>query len=97
MISKWEGFGLVVCEYMAAQKPIVCVPVGGVKNILNQNNSFMIEDYSAAQFAQQIIKIRHDQSKETQKIIDAAYKDVQNKYTIEIMIKNLENTVLNRL
>lgn len=32
--SKWEGFGLVLIEYMACNKPIVASNVGGISNIL---------------------------------------------------------------
>ena len=43
MISKWEGFGLVVCEYMAAKKPVIGVSVGGVKDIIeNEKNGIFI-------------------------------------------------------
>lgn len=95
MISKWEGFGLVVCEYMAAKIPVISVMAGGVKNILNPQNSFPIADYSATQFADQIIKIRYGSNQNIQEIIHNAYEDVNKKYSIEIMIKNLEH-ILNK-
>lgn len=42
--SKWEGFGLVIIEYMACDKPIVATDVGGISNIIKANeNGHLIE------------------------------------------------------
>ncbi len=42
--SKWEGFGLVIIEYMACDKPIVATDVGGISNIIKANeNGYLIE------------------------------------------------------
>ena len=46
--SKWEGFGLVLIEYMACNKPIVASSVGGIKDIIIDNKNgllFKKEDY----------------------------------------------------
>ena len=40
--SKWEGFGLVLIEYMACNKPIVASNVGGIVNIIkNEKNGLL--------------------------------------------------------
>ena len=42
--SKWEGFGLVLIEYMACKKPIIASNVGGIPNIIKENeNGFLIK------------------------------------------------------
>ena len=88
MISKWEGFGLVVCEYMAARKPIVTVAVGGVKNILNKENSFYIENYSKEDFATSILNVKYNKKKTDSKV-EKAYIDVKEKFAMGKMIKKL--------
>lgn len=41
--SRWEGFGLVIIEYMACDKPIVASNVGGIGNIIkNEENGLLI-------------------------------------------------------
>ncbi|WP_270428180.1 glycosyltransferase family 4 protein [Fusobacterium mortiferum] len=89
MISKWEGFGLVVCEYMAARKPIITVAVGGVKNILNEENSFYINGYLKGEFVKKIIEVKCNDKKVKNKI-EKAYKHVKEKFDIGKMIKKLE-------
>ena len=42
--SKWEGFGLVLIEYMACDKPIVASNIGGISNIIKDGiNGFLIK------------------------------------------------------
>lgn len=41
--SKWEGFGLVLIEYMACDKPIIASNVGGITNIIqNELNGKLV-------------------------------------------------------
>ena len=41
--SKWEGFGLVLIEYMACDKPIIATNVGGISDIIeNYKNGMLI-------------------------------------------------------
>lgn len=90
MISKWEGFGLVVCEYMAARKPIVAVAVGGVKNILNEENSFYINEYSKEEFAINIVKIRDNDNPKNSKV-ERSYINVKEVFGIKKMIKKIKS------
>lgn len=89
MISKWEGFGLVVCEYMAARKPIITVAVGGVKNILNEENSFYINECSKEKFIKRILEVRFNKELVNRKI-ERAYDDVGEKFNIKIQNKKLK-------
>lgn len=90
MISKWEGFGLVVCEYMAALKPIIAVAIGGVKNILDEKNSFYIKDFSEKKFVESILKVRYKNKEEVNFKKEKAYNDVKTKFTIKNVINKIE-------
>ena len=92
MISKWEGFGLVVCEYMAARKPIITVAVGGVKNILNEENSFYINGYLKEEFVRKIIEIKCN-NKEVRNKIERSYKVVKEKFNIKKLVELIKEKV----
>ena len=40
--SKWEGFGLVLIEYMACNKPIVGTNLGGIADIVKDNENGLL-------------------------------------------------------
>lgn len=87
MVSKWEGFGLVVCEYMAARKPVVAVKVGGVKDIIeNEKNGILIKEYNSQKFAENIIRIKNNTNLKEQ-LINKAFIDVKNNFSIDRLIK----------
>lgn len=84
--SKWEGFGLVIVEYMACDKPIIASNVGGIANIItNEENGLLVncEDYKM--LADKIEKIITDKAM-TEKII-ARNKEYRKKYDISEFIK----------
>lgn len=86
MISNWEGFGLVVCEYMAAKKLVLSFPVGGVKDIIKDNQNGIFIDRN---LKEKVLKV-YLEPEFREKIIEAAYKDVKNKYLIDDVIKKHE-------
>ena len=54
--SKWEGFGLVLIEYMACNKPIVASNVGGISNIINDNiNGLLVNKSDCKELAKKIV------------------------------------------
>lgn len=42
--SRYEGYGLVALESLVLGKPVVCSPVGGLVDIINDNNGKLCED-----------------------------------------------------
>jgi glycosyltransferase involved in cell wall biosynthesis len=45
LLTKWEGFGLAVAEYMISQKPIITTKVGGIPDIVTDGyNGILLED-----------------------------------------------------
>lgn len=81
--SKWEGFGLAIIEYMAAQKPIIATKVGGIENIIiNDENGILIDVESSDELENAIEKyIRDKEYKE--KVIKNNYEYVIKKYDIK--------------
>lgn len=89
MISKWEGFGLVVCEYMAAKKIVIGIPVGGVKDIIIDGvTGFLVNDYNVKEICKKIKEIKNQQMNQ---IKESAYLYVKNQYSIKKVIENHNN------
>lgn len=83
MPSAWEGFGLAVCEYMAAKKPVVVSDAGGLKHIVKHlYDGFVVSSGSTDEYCKYILDLY--KSKTLRKdISEAAYKKVCREFTIE--------------
>ncbi len=84
--SKWEGFGFVLIEYMACNKPIIASNVGGIQNIIqNGVNGILIDKEDYKSLSESIIElINNFELKE--KIINFNEQN-KNKYDIEKVVK----------
>ncbi len=93
--SKWEGFGLVLIEYMACDKPIIATNTGGISDIiLDKRNGFLIRVEDTKDLSEKIILfIKNKQIKEKMIQTNRRYR---KKYMIEQLIEkhtNLLNTL----
>lgn len=89
--SKWEGFGLVLVEYMACNKPIVASNVGGITDIIKTENSgFLIEVGNVKEFAKHIEK--YIKNKELyNKVLKYNYTYSNENFNINKLIKKHED------
>lgn len=80
LTSRWEGFGLVIPEYMAASKPVVASNVGGIPNIIDNGiNGFVIDDLDVNKFVEKIEIIINDEMLR-ESFINLALEKVKSKY-----------------
>ncbi len=71
LLSRWEGFGLVLAEYMLEGKPIVATNVDAIPNLIsNRKNGILVEmdDYNAA--AKSVIEIHNDSKLQNELILN---------------------------
>ncbi len=62
--SRWEGFGLVLLEYMACDKPIIATNVGGIPNIIKDTeNGYLIETGAYDQLYKRIKELLNNPDK----------------------------------
>lgn len=91
--SKWEGFGLVLIEYMACDKPIIATKIGGILNIIKNEESGYLVDVGDYKNISNRINFIIKNNQEMKKIIENNQNNREKyniKCTIEKHIKMIE-------
>ena len=84
--SKWEGFGLVLLEYMACKKPIVATNVGGIADIIKEGeNGYLTNCSDYKKLSEKICNYIENQD-EIKRITNENYQYVNNEYNIEKLV-----------
>lgn len=61
LISRWEGFGLVIPEYMAAGIPIVATQAGAIPDLIeDKQNGLLVEVDNVQEIANAVLQIYQD-------------------------------------
>lgn len=82
LLSRWEGFGLALPEYMMAGKPIVASRVDAIPNIIwDGENGLLVEMDDANGASEAVMRIyREDGIRE--KLVAQSVKDVHEKFNV---------------
>jgi len=90
LTSKWEGFGLVLAEYMAAKVPVVASNVDGIPNVItNGVTGILVEKGDVDEFANAILKILDNKTLKDS-FTQNGYKKVVDEFDINRVIKQHE-------
>lgn len=80
LLSRWEGFGLVIPEYMMAGKPVVATEVDAIPNLIQHGtNGLLVEVDNAEAASEAVLRLKNDVKLRNQLIVQG-YKDVREKY-----------------
>lgn len=94
LTSKWEGFGLVLAEYMAANKPIVAFNSGGIPDVVRNNYNGLLIDYGDIdRFCHAIIEIKNN-DKLRKYLVNNGYKSVNEMFNAERVAREHEKLYL---
>lgn len=97
LLSRWEGFGLAIPEYMICNKPIVASRVDAIPNIIrNRENGMLIEvdDFKAA--ARAVLEIKED-DKLRNNLVKQGNVDVHKRFDVKRVAKETENLIIKLL
>ena len=90
LLSRWEGFGLALPEYMMAGKPIVASKVDAIPNIVrNEENGLLVEVDNAAEASEAVIRLYRN-AKFKQNLVIQGIKDVHSKFDAQRVAKEHE-------
>jgi len=91
--SKWEPFGIVLLEAMAAQIPILGFAVGGAREIIDKGGGILIEHRNHQKLAELVIDVLRDRTV-YKRLASQGYSNLINNFHIEKSIKRLEQEYL---
>lgn len=85
LLTKWEGFGLAVAEYMLSKKPLVSTRVGGIPDIVKDGwNGLLINSIDERTAAFAVLSLYKDK--------ELAHKLVENGYNYTIQNLDIQTT-----
>ena len=82
LCSRWEGLPLVILEYFAAKKPVVCTKIDAVDDLIENNeNGFVVDIDDVDNFASSIVNLANDNGlRET--VVQNTYKKAIGKFNL---------------
>lgn len=82
LLSRWEGFGLVLAEYMYLKKPIVATNVGAIPNLVeNKVNGIIVNPDSPKEAADAIVYLDSHKN-EAKQFVESGYRKTKSLYDI---------------
>jgi glycosyltransferase involved in cell wall biosynthesis len=90
-----EGFGISICEAMASKVPIVAFDVPGVRDLVKPEYGFLCKFGDVDALTNSVLQLVNDGNLRNL-FGENAYKEVVNKYTWELLSKQM-STVYNKL
>lgn len=80
LLSRWEGFGLALPEYMMAGKPIVASRVDAIPNIIqNGKNGLLVEVDDTTGASEAVLRIYHEEELKN-RLVKQGIKDVHDRF-----------------
>ncbi len=90
--SLWEGLGLAILEAGAMGKPIIASQIGGVREILNEDNAFLFPAGDDDEIAEKIDFVLNNlNSQEVKNKIETTSKIIKEKFELSDMVKKYAN------
>ena len=87
LLSRWEGFGLAIVEYMAAEKNVVATRADAIPSLIEDGeDGFLVDIDNPEQAADKVLWF-HDHPNEAEKMRQKAFGKVKSKYDINRVVK----------
>ncbi len=82
LLSRWEGFGLAIAEYMAGRKPIVATRVDAIPTLVDDWVDGLLVEVDSPEETARKVKYIYEHKEDVKNMIEKAYKKVVAQYDI---------------
>lgn len=90
LLSEWEGFGLVLLEYMLRKKPVIATNIDAIPEIVIDNESgILLKDRKIDHISDEIVKLSKNR-KLNERLVNNAYINVVSKFDIKRVVQEHE-------
>ena len=97
LLSRWEGFGLVLAEYMISEKSIIATNVDAIPNLIQDGiNGLLVDVDNPYQVLERTLELYNNYELKSNTIENAKHK-VKNDYDIKRVAKEHEILINNLL
>lgn len=87
LLSRWEGFGLAIVEYMAAEKNVVATRADAIPSLIEEGeDGFLVDIDNPEQAADKVLWL-HIHPNEAEEMRQKALRKVKDKYDINRVVK----------
>lgn len=86
LLSRWEGFGLVIAEYMFAHKPVVATNVDAIPDLVTNDVNGLLVNVDDAKAAAVAVQRLYNDEDLRNKFIENAYNKVIACYDVERVV-----------
>ena len=87
LLSRWEGFGLALPEYMIAKKPIVATRVDAIPSIIKDHENGLLVEVDDVDGAYKSVMKLYGDSMFRNKLVSQSIKDVHDKFDVKRVSK----------
>ncbi|HOJ76955.1 MAG TPA: glycosyltransferase family 4 protein [Bacillota bacterium] len=87
LLSRWEGFGLALAEYMISRKPIIATRVDAIPDIISDGeNGLLVEVDNIDHICNTVVKLYHDEALKKE-LVENGYRTVCGRFDIKRVAK----------
>ena len=83
LLSRWEGFGLVLPEYMMAGKPIIASNVDAIPNIIRDGENGLLVTVNDVVGASEMVLRIYQEDRMKEGLVTQGMKDVHSKFNVK--------------
>ncbi len=87
-LSRWEGFGLAIVEYMAAVKNVVAARADAIPSLIEDGKDGFLVDIDHPEQAADKVLWLHNHPNEAEEMRQKALRKVKSKYDINRVVKH---------